>query len=291
MTLIPKIIILKPGASEDSTDIRDYRFHSNFSFLKGFYDDIHSMTINAGDTEKIISIPHGLTYVPEVDVFHDTGSGLVQLPYRLKTISGFDKHFFCSADDTNIYIKWKSAIPYNQKSFIYNTAYVNTGLPFATVGANTSNNYDSGVQFTGIDIAKNSSIQEAHMNFLIGDKGSGNYDRKFNIWGIDVDNLGNFGNDLGQPKTDATHSQSVSGGILEGESFGITVTNEIQEIINRSNWSSGNALGFYLFNNGTNTSDSNYYSVWTDGNLTLYVTPSGSEVYDFRVLIYKDKIA
>ena len=52
------------------------------------------MTINAGDTTKQIIIPHGLTYAPEVDVFHDTGSGLVQLPYRLKTISGFDRHFF-----------------------------------------------------------------------------------------------------------------------------------------------------------------------------------------------------
>jgi len=290
--LTPKIIILKPGANENSTDIRDYRFHSNFSFLKGFYDDIHSMTINAGDTEKIITIPHGLTYAPEVDVFHDTGSGLVQLPYRLKTISGFDRHFFHSVDDTNVYIKWKSAVPYNLTTIsAYNTAHNNLGFSWPSVGATPSNSIDCGLQFTNVAIPQGSTIISAYMDYLIGDRGSGTADRKINIWGIDVDNLSDFGSDLGQAKTSATHSQNISGGISEGESFGITVTNEIQEIINRSGWSNGNALGFYLFNNGTDNSANNYYSAGYGGNVNLNYILSGSQTINFRVLIHKDKIA
>lgn len=284
--IIPKIIILKPGANENSTDIRDYRFHSNFSFLKGYYDDIHSMTINAGDTEKIITIPHGLTYVPEVDVFHDTGSGLVQLPYRLKTISGYDKHFFCSADSTNIYIKWKSAIAYNQE--IINTIYLyddTRGYDNALAGNVLGDSKKCIMTFGNNGILQGDSIYSATLNFYISHKNIPNQDVYIRTYGIDVDEMVTY-TDFGLSKTTATVSQSVAS--EQGSYFGINVKDIVQEIVNRPGWVNNSQFGFYVEDNSSvydrNILDDDYKSY-------LSIIKSGSVTYNFRVLINKDKIA
>lgn len=284
--ITPKIIILKPGASEGSTDIRDYRFHSNFSFLKGYYDDVHSMTINAGDTEKIITIPHGLTYVPEVDVFHDMGGAIVQLPHRLKAISGYDKHFFCSVDDTNVYIKWKSAIAYNQE--IINSIYLyddTRGYDNALAGNVLGASKKCIMTFGNNGIIQGDSISSAMLNFYIAHKNIPNQDVYIRTYGIDVDEMVTY-TDFGLPKTTANVSQSVAAG--QGSFFGIDVKDIIQEIINRVGWVDNSQFGFYVEDNASiydrNILDDEYKS-------TLTITKTGSTTYNFRVLIYKDKIA
>lgn len=287
--ITPKIIILKPGASEGSTDIRDYRFHSNFSFLKGYYDDVHSMTINAGDTEKIITIPHGLTYAPEVDVFHDTGSGLVQLPYRLKTISGFDRHFFHSVDDTNVYIKWKSAIPYNQEIFNSDDSYSSfLGRGYFSIGNYEGNGYHGALRFSSMNITGSESILSAKINIVIDTKYTGTGDVLMKTYGIDEDNTSDFGGyPFGRTQTTASKSQSQYPS-SPTFSFDIDVLNILNEIRQRSGWSSNNAMGFLTFDN---SSPLNSYLRGYGSDDTLTIIRAGSTTYNFRVLIHKDKIA
>jgi|GEM_PF-4193074 len=286
--ITPKIIILKPGASEGSTDIRDYRFHSNFSFLKGYYDDIHSMTINAGDTEKIITIPHGLTYVPEVDVFHDTGSGLVQLPYRLKTISGFDRHFFHSVDDTNVYIKWKSVIPYNQESYDADQIYheLDSGSVNLLVGNSLGNGYSSAVRFPNISLTRNQSIVSARIDWNNQISGPTNLDTKMKVFGLDYDNCPDVNTSLTRTSAYITQQQTKLSGTF---GFNSNVKTQLEEIIARSGWTSGNRMGFTIENDGSPTDA--YVGGTNSSDATLVVISSGSVTHNFRIIIYKDKIA
>lgn len=286
--MIPKIIILKPGANENSTDIRDYRFHSNFSFLKGYYDDVHSMTINAGDTEKIITIPHGLTYVPEVDVFHDTGSGLVQLPYRLKTISGFDRHFFHSVDDTNVYIKWKSAIPYNEHRYNADQIYheLDSGSVNILVGNASGNGYSSAVRFPNILLNRNETILTARIEWYNQFSGPTNLDTKMKVFGLDYDNCPDVNTSLTRTSAYITQQQAKLSGTF---GFNSNVKTQLEEIIARSGWTSGNRMGFTIENDGSPTNA--YIGGSNSSDAELIVVSSGSETFNFRVLINKDKIA
>jgi len=286
--IIPKIKILKPGASENSTDIRDYRFHSNFSFLKGYLDTTESMTINAGDTTKQIIIPHGLTYAPEVDVFHDTGSGLVQLPYRLKTISGFDKHFYCSVDETNVYINWKSAIPYGEERYNADQIYheLDTGSANVLVGNASGNGYSSAVRFPNIALIRNQSIVSARIEWGNQISGPTNSDTLMKIFGLDYDNVGDV--HTGMDRTDAYINQSQAK--LSGTfGFNSNVKTMLEEIIARAGWSSGNRMGFTIENNGS-PSDA-YVGGSNSSTAELVVVSTGSTTLNFRIFINKDKIA
>lgn len=286
--IIPKIKILKPGASENSTDIRDYRFHSNFSFLKGYLDTTESMTINAGDTEKIITIPHGLTYAPEVDVFHDTGSGLVQLPYRLKTISGFDRHFFHSVDDTNVYIKWKSAIPYNQESYDADQIYheLDTGSANVLVGNASGNGYSSAVRFPNIALIRNQSIVSARIEWGNQFSGPTNLDTKMKVFGLDYDNVGDVSTGMDRTSAFISQQQAKLSGTFN---FSSNVKSMLEEIIARAGWTSGNRMGFTIENDGSPTDA--YVGGTNSSDATLVVISSGSVTHNFRIIISKDKIA
>ena len=290
----PIMKILKQGASDDSVDISDYRFHSKFSMLKYHSDTIQTMTINAGDTEKIISFAHGLNYIPENIGFIADNNFIFQLPYRKATISGIDDHFFIYADDTNIYIKYKSPIPHLQETYyadgnenFWSTFFSSNSSCF--VGKVGSNGTSGALRFTLIGLDKNESIISAYINYYVGSKGSNSNYLRLKTYGIDEDNTTGFNDPMGRTKTTAYTNQTTICPPI-GEHFTIDVRSQIEEINSRAGWVNGNAMGFLIYDDGSND-DVNAYDSNSSIDSRLVIQKSGSTVYSFRIIVFKDKIA
>ncbi|MCK9371514.1 hypothetical protein M0R04_16490, partial [Candidatus Dojkabacteria bacterium] len=107
--------------------------------------------------------------------------------------------------------------------------------------------------FSSIGIAKNTTVFSALLNIYVAAKGPGSGNLEIKTYGFDVDNLDFFtSNPTGQEKTTAVTTQSVSVPSA-GNYFATNVKDQVNEILSRAGWSSGNALGFVVDDNGSNS--------------------------------------
>ncbi len=286
------IKIAKPGKSVYSTDMRDLSLDLNtFSMFKLHSSGTTSVTLNAGDSEKSTTISHGLGYVPAFLVYYKRSDESVErllpdIPYGVD----FDFYPWAYATTTGVTVGYSSVDPYNQVICAMTDGYLNSGTnALIGVGNHPSlGSYDCGYRFGVVPIDKNATIVSASVDFYIASK-TGSNDVYMKTWGIDEDNVGSFGSDLGKTKTTAEVTQNTGAGT--SSYFGINATSIVQEITTRSGWVNGNAMGFYTFNNGT---ASGSYVLDVIGSLPdtfLKITTGGSITVSFRVIIFKDKIA
>jgi len=291
MTISPRMRIAKSGKSVFSTDPRDFILDERYNMFKYHSTSTANVTLNAGSTENSTTVAHSLGYVPAYLVYYQRSDESVErlvpsLPFGVD----FDIYPWAYATSTGIVVGVSSATPYNQLSYPLGTVYNNDGGNFAWVGTKTGAVKDFGIQYQSVALVKDQAITSATIDFKADDTGSGSQDIKMNIWGIDVDNLGDFGSDLGQAKTTATHSQNQSA-LNDGDHFDINVKSELEEIIGRAGWVTGNNLGFYIFDNGTSTVGNNYVASFFENQVILNVVTGGSVTVSFRVVIFKDKIS
>lgn len=283
----PVVKILKPGASEDSVNIADYRFHSRFSMLKYHMDTIQSMTINAGDTEKIISFAHGLDYVPDFVAYLGDSNYIYQLPNRIATIS-YDRHYLAYADNTNIYIKFKTSVPFNEYRYSADQIYheLDSGSVNLLVGNASGNGYSSAVRFPTIELDRNQSIVSARIDWNNQFSGPTNSDTKMKVFGLDYDNVGDVSTGMDRTSAFISQQQVKLSGTFN---FSSNVKSMLEEIIARAGWTSGNRMGFTIENDGSPTDA--YVGGTNSSDADLVVVPSGSLTESFRIIIFKDKIA
>lgn len=112
---------------------------------------------------------------------------------------------------------------------------------------------DGALRVGSLYLAKNTVVASAILNITVGVKGAGSGDLKYSAYGIAEDNTGSFSSDpFGRSKTSAVTNGQTSLPPV-GERFGINVTSQVNEILARSGWSSGNAIGFIVQNNGSNS--------------------------------------
>ena len=105
------------------------------------------------------------------------------------------------------------------------------------------------LRFANVQINKNQSLDAAYLVYKYGDVGdAGNW--KFKLYGIDEDNTASFGYPFGRPKTSASNTYD-EGAPTSGGTKTMNVKSILQEITSRSGWSSGNAVGFLLEDNGS----------------------------------------
>lgn len=109
------------------------------------------------------------------------------------------------------------------------------------------------LRFTSVTIAQGTTIQSADLRFSVGVKGASTGNIKYKIYGIDEDNNGDFsGSPMGRSKTDAVTTEERDLEFIAVDDFlSSGVTAIVQEIVNRAGWSSGNAMGFILEDNGS----------------------------------------
>lgn len=265
------------------------------------------------DSSRTVTIAHGLGYVPmflvhsQIDSrfasdYGDTTDYFIS-PY-INPIDGThaNANIVSWADSTNLYIK---AAPDFGKEF-YDLSSTNLNKCMAGeiegvgnltgewfVGKSSDHNLYGAVRFGNVTIAKNESIYSATINLLIGSDRGGSSQVNARFVGIDEDNTGDFdGGDTAISRSatsafvDSNTTQSA------GDNWRVNVKNIIDEITTRNNWSSGNAIGIKVLNNGT--SNGNYYDSTTGWGFFNSVhwleIVRSSNLANYKYTIFKNQI-
>lgn len=280
------IKVTKAGKDIRSTDIRDWILHSDYSMFKYNATFTGQIVIAPGGTTGSLEVNHGLGYVPAFLVYQD---GML-----------FPTEIRAYATDTKIHIDRLLSSPYNQTivQVILNELYVeDTPLGFPVVAGKRLGTQDgSAIRFTGVTLPQGQSLSVATIHYTNGSGGTDTNNTLFSIHGIDEDNTASFtSNPMGRSKTAAVTniSQTYTTQYIQ---FTYTVTDLVQEIINRSGWASGNAMGFIFNDNGS--PDNNFIITRHQDNfvfeevfLKVIYLGGGSETTNYKVIVFKDKIS
>lgn len=298
------IKVSRPGFDVKTATPAQLAFSSKYQTLK-----VHSQ--HSGEikdsTGRTITIAHGLGYKP-MFVVHgevypsDLPDTFFLAPYTeggVYPLWASQTHLYAYADNTNIYIKasddfgWEGtstgglAEDLSYEYSAYGGSCQNEGV---YVGYDDGGrlNFKGGIRFDPVYRAKSASVYRARMGFYIGGRYTSNTIYT-NVYGIDEDDTSPFGCATSRSKTSASYSPSVDGSLQDGDTWATDVTNCFNEIINRSGWSSGNAMGFLIENNGTTGTD-NYIFDFYGSDLHTLKWLSTDHLLDYKCTIYKNRI-
>ena len=282
------IKVVKSGKDISTTDVRDVLMSSQYSMLKYHMDDSDTVSFTSGETHKYVDFTHNLGYVPAFIAYYEDPSGIQYVVPSLPRSGGYDGYGYGWADTEKVRVGYVLSSDYNTVyrstfDYVHNTTDVN---PYAAVGNVTGSGRDTRVEYHDMELSQGQSIYAAHLDFVVNDRG-GTDNVLMKTTGIDEDNPSENSDDMGRPETSAVETQSVS--VSSGETFGINVKDQIQEIVNRGGWASGHNLAFYMRDNSSPAST--YVSTYTGNVIKLYVYLPYSFNVSFRVIIFKDKIA
>lgn len=130
------------------------------------------------------------------------------------------------------------------------TSYSVAGLTYIGT-ASDGDEFNCGYRFPSVTVSQGTTVNEARLLCYVAFKGSSSDRLYVKAYGIDEDNTASFTSyPLGRTKTTAvttfdTEMPSV------GTYQEIVVTSQVNEILARGGWSSGNAMGFILNDNGS----------------------------------------
>lgn len=142
--------------------------------------------------------------------------------------------------------------------------YTDTELPFGVdVWGDAS---EMGLRFEGVTIPQGSTINSATLKGYLSSFGITDGTLRTKVYGIDEDNTATMTSDpTGRTKTTAAvdwDEASKTDPITSPD-----ISTIVQEIVDRAGWSSGNAMGFLIPDDGSDSGpNSNYYSY--DGDST-----------------------
>jgi hypothetical protein len=122
------------------------------------------------------------------------------------------------------------------------------------VGRSTTLDWDGAARFLNIVVPQGSTVNFARVDLYASAVGTASPgDLRIIAYGIDEDNTAAFStNPFGRTKTTASTSVNDINPSIGGYRS-ITVTNQVNEIVQRAGWSSGNAMGFLFMNNSSAT--------------------------------------
>lgn len=128
------------------------------------------------------------------------------------------------------------------------------------------------IRFPNIPIAQGTTVNYAVLYFYIEARSDSGGNLKCKVYGIDEDNTAILtGDPFGRPETTAvTTLDDTVGGVGTYEDFGVTA--QVNEILARGGWASGNAMGFHVKDNGTG--DGSYIEDDHTGNTYLLIRVS-----------------
>lgn len=131
------------------------------------------------------------------------------------------------------------------------------------IGNDGTYNYNNGYRFTNITIPSGATINSAKLTLY-------NYTNlartgttcKVKIYGVDVDDFGGFSSGATTVPSGVTRTTAETSWTLDGWGTGTIdvgydtpdIAAQIQEIIDRAGWASGNDIGVVLINDGSSSS-------------------------------------
>lgn len=286
MTQKPVLKIMKSGKSLDSTDLRDFIFHSDHTCFKIHSIGSGQISINSGDSTGYVDISHNLGYVPAFLVYQDGEL----LPSDIVAY----------ADTSKIRITRTLDAPYNQTITTYYADQIIVtnigGFPDYdfVAGKILGNDIESAYWFQNIYINQGQTINSANFE-LKNVFTTATQDILFKMWGIDEDDTADLGGGYpgGRPKTDAVRTKAQSANTNKFN-YGDEIKELAQEIVNRGGWRSGNSMAFVIQNNSTPDNkgmagDHTYSN--NNVELKIKLTGTGYLTSNYKVVIFKDKIA
>jgi hypothetical protein len=112
------------------------------------------------------------------------------------------------------------------------------------------NSNKGALRFTNINIGRNTTVSSAQLSIQTESKGSGSGKLKCKVSGINEDNTADFSSGpMGRSRTtEYSHEDDVAG---ENNYNNLDVRDCVNAILGRSGWNSGNAMGFFVLDNGT----------------------------------------
>lgn len=282
--------IVKEGSSVNTTDIRNILSSSKYSMLKYYKDQTGLVTFTPGDTLQTADIQHNLGYVPAFIAYAKDLDGKMHYISAPPYPSGYDFYMYAYADSVKITCGFGFALSAYNKLTPNNNDNWNSfdaDNSHFSVGNQLGKTFEGAYRFTSITIPQGTTINSAILSSKVDLKGSSSSDTKVKIYGIDEDNTAAFSSSpMSRTQTTAFTTENVT---LppEGQFSNHDVTTQVQEIISRANWASGNALGILIFN------DTSPENAWWRDNLHGYlsITYGGNTTLTFRTIIFKNKIA
>lgn len=303
--------VSQPGVDVKTARDDQLVFSSKFQTLHIFQQGAGSVTDSGGRT---VTIAHNLGYPPKflvhttldqstfgnsseffISPFDISGGGISDLTEDHSVISW--------VDSTNLYIKfgegfgWKefhtgrngNNYRYDGPFGSYTDAIVN-GYRLAA----PSGSFRSAIRFENVTLSQGASIYAAKMNFYLHSI-YGGHDVKITTKGIKETNTSDFGGDpFGRSQTTASVNNQASHSMHAGDTWAYGVTSVVQEIINQGGWNSGNALGLFQFDNGTDNSEKNQIEDDIDGvgsvSFTHLSVLLSDTIANYKYTIFLDKI-
>lgn len=289
MTVKPIFRVAKPGKSAFSSDVRDFLLDERYSMFKYHLNTTASVILNAGDTEASSTISHGLGYVPAFIVYYKRSDESVErilpdIPYGVD----FDFYPWAYATSSGITVGYAYKEPYNRivvpaDAFYYEFFFDGVGLVVGNAGGGGKS---TSVRIPSIPLNRNETINSAVLEFTRVFSGPNNGNTKYRIYGMNQDHVTGF--DLGNPKTSAYNAREQSS-VSGTWNFESGCVDQVREIIARSGWSYGNNMGFILNDDGSESG--RYIGATNSTTAKLTITKPGSLTVQFRVIVFKDKIA
>lgn len=302
------IEISKPTKNVLTCENRDKIFSSEFQDLRIFQQGAGLLS----HTNRLFTINHGLGYVPAFLVHTQTEGGywITDTDYvispHIPIVTGadyLDRQIIAWADKQNLYVKAQTNFGVahyslssttlaeclaNEDDGGYDAGWWETGN--GTDGVN-----DGATRFGSITLANSQSIYNAQLNLYIGGR-NGSGEVKMLVSGIDEDNTLNFNAGTAATARTKTTANTASNSTLSvGNTLGVDVTSIVSEIISRAGWSSGNAMGFIMNDNGT-TANNTYYEDSFSGVWGVYSSYTNLQIIPtfnlarFKYTIFLNKI-
>ena len=292
------IKVMAEGSGITETDIRKILMSSKYSMLKYHSDSEGSFDLVPGDTHKYLDISHDLGYTPAYISFYKFGGKIYNVNVQGANGPGVNIYFYSWSNNTVIRSGMVfQGITYGQTTYDqtpptgycwWNDYFNDAGYIY--VGKTEGLAHSGALRFTNIPIPQGATIVSATLKFYFEYKG-GTGDLRIRTKGINEDNTNDFHSDpMGRARTS---QQTDNAGNITNTRFDINVGSIVSAIVNRAGWVSGNAIGFVLLDNGSD--DGVYAEDDADGvkdaELIITANTESGQTINFRVIIFKDKIA
>jgi len=311
------IKISQPGIDVFDANPEDLVFSSKYKTLKVSSRGNGTLT----DSARTATIPHGLGYVPfflvhtQLDpsvatnaVVGDNTDYFIN-PFRLSgaigTYEAENTHDIVAwADSTNLYIIARSNVgkdiypiaiaPFSnldeQLAYEDDFGYTTGDWVVGNHSATGQNIEDGAVRTNGgVILDQGQTVYSATLNLYVGGRvGSGEV--KMRVYGVDEDNTGAFNSGTpatARAKTSASTDHNTT--LSAGQSSGVNVKGQIEEIAARAGWVSGNRMGFIMNDNGT-VADNDYFEPSGGSVLSTLEIMRSSTLANFKYTVFLNQL-
>ncbi len=280
------IKVSQPGYDVKTATPSQLSFSSKYQQLKVYSQGSGTLTESGS---RMATINHGLGYVPmfivhnTLDPFYQNLFGIGASDYLISPAVWYrgsvfdDRNCTAYADEDNLYIKmgddfgWEYFTDQADANNLGNLwkinggsdSYSNTLLEYGQRDVSgDSHTWDGALRVENVAIAKNESLYKAEVGLPIYNA-YGSNSLPMTIYGIDEDNTANFSSSpFGRSNTTASYNHTCDSGLGVNDYWRFGVEDIVSEITSRSNWSSGNAMGFKLYQNSVSEATRATLSTW-----------------------------